>query len=186
MADFIFQPPDPAKSGDMGGGPAPGAAPDTGAKDPTLVTGQDPDSFLGIAFPMGTGAGGTPAPGGQSAGSAEPTAQPNQYPPTEPISGVNLSGTGAPGTQGAPKQLENPGPLIAVTDPNYTAGKPGGGSGTQMVSVPVAVGGASDSTAQPGQYPPAAPIVPGDYYPTQDGAGKGSVMVGGWKKGARG
>jgi hypothetical protein len=165
MADLIYSGP-PQSAGAAG-------------TDPTLVSGQDPSSEFGIDLSYSTGAGGSPAGGAP----ADPTTEPNQYPPTEPLSGVPLGGTGAPGTSGAPAgQIEEPGASVMVTDPNYTSGKPGGGSGTQMVSAPV--GDASTGVA--GQYPPANPLVPGDFYPTSDGVGQGNVLVGGYKKGQRG
>ena len=185
MADLIYS--GPTDSADGAAGTAPGAPMAGGATDPSQVTGQDPVSFLGIPFSYSTGLGGSPPPGGQGQGGGDPTNQPNQYPAEGTFSHVPLDGTGLDGTQGAPQsQIETTGTTFAVTDPNYTAGKPGGGSGTQLVQAPVAVGGHDDSTMVVGQYPPAKPLVPGDYYPDQSGSGNGSVLVGGYKKGARG
>jgi len=194
MADTVFQPPVPGKSGDDGGPPAPGVPHAAGVDNQnTLVSGQDPDSFLGIPYSYNTGLGGSAAPGGDSVGNpSDPSNQPNQYPSTEPISGVTLDETGAPGSQGAPADVINsPGTAMLVSDPNYTAGRPGAGasggngSGTQMVPVSVAIGGPQDSTLVQGQYPPARPLPDGAFYPTSDGVGKGDILVGGWKKGVR-
>ena len=185
MADLIYN--GPTDSADGATGTAPGAPMAYGANDPSQVTGQDPASFLGIPFSYSTGLGGSPPPGGQGSGGGDPTNQPNQYPSEGTFSHVPLDGTGLDGTQGAPAgQIETPGPTFMVTDPNYTSGKPGGGSGVQLVAAQVAVGGSGDSTTVSGQYPPAKPLVPGDHYPTEDGIGQGSVLVGGYKKGARG
>lgn len=184
MADNMkYKGPQQSAPGQPGGGP--GAPSSYGPSDPTLVSGQDPASFLGINYQgaYSTGAGGSPAPGG---GVGDPTNEPNQYPAREPLSGVGLDGTGAPGTQGAPAtQIEQPGAAVTVSDPNYTAGKPGGGSGTQFVSVPTPTSGPQDATMVAGQYPPAAPVVPGDFYPVSDNAGAGRVLVGGFLKGQR-
>jgi hypothetical protein len=188
MADLIFIPPaSPANAADDGGGPARPGVPSAGGMDPSLVSGQDPDSIAGIPVSYSTGAGaGTPAPGGQGMAGGDPSNQPNQYPSTEPISGVTLGGTGMPGTEGAPPdRVEDPGESFWISDPNYTSGKPGGGSGNQMIQVPVALG-LDDSTTVAGQYPPAKPIVPGDFYPHDSGVTGGHVMVGGFKKGDRG
>lgn len=184
MADLIYS--GPTDSADGAAGTAPGAPMAYGAGDPSQVTGQDPASFLGIPFSYSTGLGGSPPPGGQGVAGGDPTNQPNQYPDAGTISHVPLGGTGLPGTQGAPAaQIETPGTSFQVTDPNYTAGKPGGGSGTQLVDAPVAVGGSGDSTTVSGQYPPAKPLVEGDFYPDHSGAGDGNILVGGYKKGAR-
>lgn len=182
MADLIYS--GPSDSADGAAGNAPGAPAAYGGADPSQVTGQDPASFLGIPFSYNTGLGGSPPPGG---GSTDPTNEPNQYPATGTITGVPLGGTGLDGTQGAPAtQIETPGTSFQVTDPNYTAGKPGGGSGVQMVAAPVAVGGHGDSTMVVGQYPPARPLVAGSFYPDESGVDDGNVLVGGYKKGARG
>ena len=186
MADLIFMPPFPANAADDGGGmPGPGV-PSAGGVDPSLVSGQDPNSLAGIPISYSTGAGaGTPAPGGQGYGGADPSNMPNQYPSREPISGVALDSTGAPGTQGAPvDRVEDPGEMFWVSDPNYTSGKPGGGSGNQMIQAPVALG-LNDSTTVAGQYPPQRPLLAGGFYPADAGTAGGHVMVGGWKKGAR-
>jgi hypothetical protein len=184
MADLVYSGPDDSANG--AAGTAPGAPMAFGGADPSQVTGQNPASFLGIPFSYSTGLGGSQPPGGQTAGSADPTNQPNQYPDHGSISHVPLDGTGLPGTQGAPaSQVETPGTGFQVTDPNYTAGRPGGGSGTQMVTAQVAVGGHGDSTMVSGQYPPASPLVPGDFYPDASGMGQGSILTGGYKKGRR-
>ena len=181
MADLIYS--GPTDSADGAAGTAPGAPMAHGAGDPSQVTGQDPASFLGIPFSYNTGLGGSAPPGG---GTADPTNEPNQYPDRGTFTHVPLGGTGLDGTQGAPMVAETTGTSFQVTDPNYTAGKPGGGSGVQLVSAPVAVGGHGDSTMVVGQYPPARPLVPGDHYPDASGAGDGTVLVGGFKKGQRG
>jgi hypothetical protein len=183
MADLIYN--GPSDSADGAAGAAPGAPMAYGGADPSQVTGQDPASFLGIPFSYSTGLGGSP-PAGPAGTSDDPTGEPNQYPAAGTFTHVPLTGTGLPGSQGAPAAtIETTGTTFAVTDPNYTAGKPGGGSGVQLVEAPVAVGGEADSTMVVGQYPPARPIVAGEFYPTNDGIGEGSVLVGGYKKGAR-
>lgn len=166
-----FDPPASADSGTQG------------ANDPTLVSGQDITDLFGVAIPYSTGAPGSAGASAQPQG--DPSNEPGQYPATEPISGVSLSGmTGAPGSQGA--GTDRPGQeTVMVTDPNYTSGKPGGGSGVQMTAVPVAVSGPGDSTATPGNYPPAHPIA-GSASPVSTGAGRGSVRRGGNMNGKRG
>lgn len=157
-----------------------------GGQDPTEVSGQDPDSLFGIHISYDSGAAGTPAPGGQGLG-ANDVSQPNQYPSKEPLSGVSLGGSGAPGTQGVPDtDVTPPGAsAVKVTDPNYTAGQPGGGSGVQLVTVNDAISGVNDWTATQSNYPPKVPVVSGDYYPTSTGAGQGRVRKGGFMNGAR-
>jgi hypothetical protein len=169
----IFQPPAGADSASMG------------AVDPTLVSVQDPGSIAGIQLSYSTGAGtGSPAPGGQGQG-ADAVNQPNQYPAAEPVSGVALTGgTGMPGSQGNPDRVADPGQTIMVSDPNYTSGKPGGGSGIQMVPAQISLG-PDDSTTVAGQYPPAQPILPGNFSPGSTGAGQGRVLRGGYRNGAR-
>jgi hypothetical protein len=192
QGDLIYTGPDQSGSEPPS---APGAPSAGGTSDPSLVSGQDPVSFLGIPFSYDTGLGGSAPPGGhqvppgQSAGTGGQTVnQPDQYPDTEAVSGVSLTGgTGIEGSQGAPPdQIEQPGQSFAVTNPNNFAGWPGGGSGTQQVTVPVAQGGPNDSTMVAGQYPPAKPLPAGNFYPTDDGVGSGHVLVGGWEKGQRG
>lgn len=185
MADLIYN--GPTDSADGAAGQGPGAPAAHGANDPSQVTGQDPVSVFGIPLSYSTGLGGSPPPGGQGQGGGDPTNQPNQYPSEGTISHVPLGGTGLDGTQGAPQtQIETPGTSFMVTDPNYTSGKPGGGSGNQLVPAQVSVGGHGDSTMVSGQYPPAKPLVAGNFYPDASGAGDGSILVGGYKKGARG
>ena len=171
----------------------PSAAADSGtqgAQDPTLVSGQDPGSLFGVPISYDSGAVGTPAPGGEGLGTHD-VSQPNQYPAKEAISGVALGGSGAPGTQGIPDaDVTPPGSqTFMVTDPNYTAGKPGGGSGIQMVGVQDVISGPNDWTAPQSNYPPATPVLPGDFYPVPGGpgnnAGRGRVLRGGFLKGAR-
>src|SRR5215471_4652203 len=185
MADLIYN--GPSDSADGAAGAAPGAPMAHGATDPSQVTGQDPASFLGIPFSYSTGLGGSSPPGGQTPGTVDPSNQPNQYPDQGTFTHVPFGGTGLDGTDGAPPDMiETTGKTFAVTDPNYTAGRPGGGSGTQLVQAPVAVGGHADSTMVVGQYPPAKPLVPGEFYPDASGAGEGNILVGGYKKGRRG
>lgn len=194
MAD-IFIAPDPA---DAPGGltTAPGIPSAGGTSDPSQVSGQDPDSFLGIPISYESGAGGSPAPGGESQGTADPSNMPNQYPGKEPISGVALGGSGAPGSQGIIAQADGDGgpgaQTIQVTDPSLQGAPPAGQSGTQLQDVAISVSGPGDSTATKGNYPPQIPIIEGDFYPVPGGqmqppAGDASshVMKGGWMNGAR-
>ena len=165
--------------------PAAGDAASIGGNDPTLVSGQDPDSLFGIAISYDTGGAGTAGASAQPEGDA--TNEPGQYPSKEPISGVDLSGgTGAPGSAGADPSDRPGAQSVTITDPNYTAGKPGGGSGNVFIQAPVAVGGGGDSTTQPGQYDSGVPnAMPGLAQPQGTGAGKGRVMHGGWMNGKR-
>ena len=147
------------------------------------MSGQDPGDLFGVAISYESGAQGTSGASTQPNG--DPTNEPGQYPSTEPISGVALDGTGAPGSSGAGDPDGNPaGQMITVTDPNYTSGKPGGGSGVQFVQAAVAVGGPDDSTTVPGQYAASNPM-PSMAQPQGTGAGKGSVLKGGWMNGKR-
>ena len=154
-----------------------------GANDPTLVSGQDPGDLFGVAISYDSGAQGTAGASAQPEG--DPTNEPGQYPATEPISGVALDGSGAPGSTGVNPD-DRPGEMsVTITDPNYTAGKPGGGSGNQFIQAPVAVGGPGDTTTVPGQYAMPNPM-PSMSQPTSTGAGSGRVMRGGWANGKRG
>ena len=90
--------------------------------DPSQVSGQDPQSLFGIPISYDSGAGGTAAPGGEPLG-AHDISQPNQYPAAEPISGVSLDGSGAPGTAGInPDGAPTGGRTVTVSDPNNFAG----------------------------------------------------------------
>ena len=156
-----------------------------GPNDPTLVSGQDPTDLFGVAISYDSGAQGTAGASAQPEG--DPTNEPGQYPSKEPISGVDLSEmSGAPGGPGADPS-DRPGEMsVTITDPNYTAGKPGGGSGNQFIQAPVAVGGPGDSTAMPGQYASGiADAMPDMAQPQGTGAGQGRVLRGGWMNGKR-
>jgi len=165
--------------------PAGDAAPAwDGVQDPTLVSGQDPENLFGVAISYDTGAHGTAGASAQPAPDA--TNEPGQYPATEPISGVKLSDTGSPGSTGA-DPMDRPGEqTITVTDPNYTAGQPGGGSGNVFRPAQVAVGGGGDATTMPGQYDSGVKNLPGMAEPAGTGSGSGRVMRGGWMNGQRG
>ena len=167
------------------GGPSAGTGSDS--KDVTQVgQGQDPPSLFGIPISYDTGAAGTPAPGGQSMSGADPTNVPNQYPGKEPLSGVALGGSGAPGSAGVSHGDPEPGGTpITVTRPGaFMAGPVGGQPGTQGVVVTQQIGGASDSTGMTDQSPAVHPVT-GTPTPEDSGAGRGHVMRGGWLKGAR-
>jgi len=157
--------------------------------DPSQVSGQDPKSVFGIPISYDSGAEGTPAPGGEPEG-AHDVNQPNQYPSKEPISGVSLNGSGAPGSAGIdadapPRDAQT----MTVSDPNNFAGHAGGGSGTQFITVSDAVSGPDDWTATQDNYPPKLPAVTGEFYPVSGGegnnAGRGRVLRGGFLKGQR-
>ena len=170
--------------------PPPGdsSASQAGASDPTLVSVQDPSSIAHIPLSYSTGAGaGSAPPGGENQG-AHDVNQPNQYPPSEAVTGVSFGGgTGMPGSQGIiPGDAPQGASGMQVTNPNNFAGNAGGGSGTQMITVTDSVSGPDDWTATQDNYPPGNPLLPGNFYPAATGAGQGSVMVGGWKKGQRG
>lgn len=163
--------------------PASGDAANMGAADATLVSGQDPANLFGIAVSYESGAQGTA--GASAHPGADPTNEPGQYPATEPISGVSLGGSGAPGSAGAGDLADSPGgQTVTITDPNYTSGRPGGGSGVQFIQAPVAVGGPSDSTTVPGQYAAGNPM-PALNQPQGTGAGTGRVRRGGNMNGQR-
>jgi len=148
--------------------------PDNG--DPTQVGGQDPDSLFGVPISYFTGASGSP-PGGETPQSADPTVQPNQAPNSDAFTGASgFNSTGAPGSQGVVPSAA--GAPITVTA-MFPGGRPGGGSGNNMVTVNDSISGPDDSTAAPSSYPPVRPIVAGDFYPTSTGAGEGAVHVGG-------
>ena len=166
--------------------PQAGDSASIGSNDPTLVSGQDPGDLFGISISYDSGAQGTAGASGQPEG--DPTNEPGQYPSTEPISGVDLSGmSGAPGTDGGGDLSGNPaGQTVTITDPNYMAGKPGGGSGNQFIQAKVAVGGPDDSTTIPGQYASGVANLPSMSQPQSTGAGSGRVMKGGWMNGNRG
>src|SRR5215813_9622868 len=157
--------------------------------DPSQVSGQDPQSLFGIPVSYQSGAAGTPAPGGEGI-AAHDVNQPNQYPSDEPISGVMLGGSGAPGSDGInPEQAPSGGRPMTVSDPNNFAGHAGGGSGTQFITVTDSVSGPDDWTAPQNNYPPQLPVVPGEFYPVPGGpgnnAGRGRILRGGFLKGQR-
>src|SRR5580692_2815776 len=163
--------------------PAAADSANIGANDPTLVSGQDPTNLFGVAISYDTGAQGTAGASAQPEG--DPTNEPGQYPAAEPISGVKLDGTGSPGGTGADPN-DRPGEMsVTITDPNYTSGKPGGGSGNVFIQADVAVGGPGDTTTVPGQYG-MHNALPGLDKPSEQpggtGSGTGSVMHGGWMK----
>lgn len=162
--------------------PASGDAASIGGNDPTLVSGQDPTSLFGVAISYDTGAQGTNGAAGQG---ADATNEPGQYPAKEPISGVALSDTGSPGSAGA-DPADRPGlQQVTITDPNYTAGRPGGGSGNVFIQAGVSVGGGGDTTTVPGQYDSGNANLPGLAQPAGTGAGKGRVLHGGYMNGRR-
>lgn len=164
--------------------PESGDSANFGSTDPTLVSGQDPASLFGIPISYESGAQGTAGASVQPQG--DPSNEPGQYPATEPISGVSLDGTGAPGSMGAGDAANRPaGGTATITDPNYTSGKPGGGSGVQFIQAVVQVGGTNDSTTTPGQY--GSPIMPALQHgePAGTGAGTGRVRRGGNMNGQR-
>lgn len=187
MADLIYS--GPTDSANGAAGTAPGAPAAGGSRDPSQVSGQDPESFLGIPYSYSTGYGGSPPPGSESVGgdSGDPSNQPNQYPSEGTFSHVPLDGTGLDGTTGIDPNAPPPGAApIAVSDPNNFAGHAGGGSGTQIITVTDAISGPGDWTATQSNYPPERPIIPGNFYPGASGITEGNVLVGGYKKGARG
>lgn len=164
------------------------AGPDWGGiQDPTLEAGQTPPNLFGMDASgfYQTGAQGTAGAGAQPEGDV--TNQPGQYPATEPISGVKLSDTGSPGGPGANPdgRPETGGTTVMITDPNYTAGRPGGGSGHQFIPVPVAVGGGGDSTTVPGQYDSGVPDAMPSLSQPSDAAPPGRVLHGGFMNGKR-
>jgi hypothetical protein len=167
------------------GGPSSGTGSDS--TDPSQVGGQDPRDLFGIPIAYDSGAGGTPAPGGQSMMAADPTNEPNQYPDREPISGVELDDSGAPGSQGVSTGDPEPGGTpVTVTRPGlFLAGPVGGQPGTEGVVVTQQLSGPSDSTGTTQQSPVRHPVT-NTPTPQDSGAGHGHVMRGGWMKGQRG
>jgi hypothetical protein len=147
--------------------------------DPTFEKGNYAGSLFGVQLPQGTSAPGTAG----AAGPADPTNEPGQL--TEGISGLgaaDTADTGAPGTAGA--ENESPG----GTTVKYT--RPGSFlSGTnQMDTIRDDISGPNDWTqAIDGSYAGGGPDLPGlkGNQPTSTGAGGGSVLAGGYKKGAR-
>ena len=164
-------------------GPSAGTGSDS---DSTQVGGQDPKSLFGVPVSYDSGAAGTPAPGGQSMAAADPTNQPNQYPGRDPISGVTLGGSGAPGSDGVGNNDPEPGGTpVTVTRPGPFLGGPVGGEpGTQGLVVSVQLSGPSDSTGQAQQSPAMHPVT-GTATPQDSGAGKGTVRRGGFMRGQR-
>jgi len=150
------------------------------------VSGQNPASLFGIEISYDSGAAGsaTAYGSGENLGTVN---QPGQYPSKETISGVALDGSGAPGGTGAGNPSGHAaGSGVTLTDPNYTAGRPGGGSGNQFIQAPVQIGGPLDSTTVPGQYADSvATNLPHMSQPESSGAGQGRVLRGGWLRGQR-
>ena len=177
----------PVASGDAPdvANPGPGA-PAQSANDSTVVPGQNPASLFGIEISYDSGAPGsaTAYGSGENMGTVN---QPGQYPAKETISGVALDGSGAPGGTGAGNLSGHAaGSGVTLTDPNYTAGRPGGGSGNQFIQAPVQIGGPLDSTTVPGQYADSvATNLPHMSQPESSGAGQGRVLRGGWLRGQR-
>jgi hypothetical protein len=153
--------------------------------DATLVSGQNPRTIFGIDISYESGAAGSAGAAAQPEG--DPTLQPGQYPATEPISGVALDSTGAPGSQGANPGYApvQPGTGFQVTDPNYTAGRPGGGTGIVQIPVSAGLSGPGDSTLLPGQYGDPGNGMPSMAQPLESGAGQGRVLHGGFMNGRR-
>jgi len=177
----------PVPSGDAPDVPNPGpGAPAQSVNDSTVVSGQNPASLFGVEISYNSGAAGsaTAYGSGENMGTVN---QPGQYPPKEVISGVTLDGSGAPGAPGAGNLSGNAaGGSVTLTDPNYTAGRPGGGSGNQFIQAPVQVGGPRDSTTVPGQYADSTGTnMPHMSQPESSGAGQGHVLRGGWLRGQR-
>src|SRR5258707_8873682 len=103
--------------------------------DASQVSGQDPQSLFGIPVSYQSGAAGTPAPGGEGQ-AAHDVNQPNQYPGTEPISGVSLGGAGAPGAPGLnPDQAPSGGRPVTGADPQHHQGTAGRGSGSPVLTL---------------------------------------------------
>ena len=101
--------------------------------------------------------------------------------PTDSADGAAGAAPGAPMAHGAndPSQVSGQDPASFLGIPfSYSTGLGG--------SPPGNFGGSDDPTNEPGQYPPAKPLVAGDFYPDMSGAGEGNVLVGGFKKGRRG
>jgi hypothetical protein len=164
--------------------PASADSASVGSQDPSLVSGQDPTSLFGVDISYSSGAQGTAGASAQPEG--DPTNQPGQYPATEPISGVSLDGSGAPGSAGqGDTTATEAGQTFTITDPNYTSGKPGGGSGVQFIQANIQLGGSSDSTMVPGQYGDAGNAMPSLSQPAGTGAGGGRVLRGGFMRGQR-
>lgn len=137
-----------------------------GAGEPTNEPGQYPASLFGVALPQGTGAPGTVG-ASSSNRLTDAAGEPGQYPAVEPISGVRLTGTGAPGSPGAMPSAEDSG------DTTVTASNPSFYASTSK-TVQADISGPDDWTATPGNYPPQHPIA-GTPAPTSTGAGQGQV-----------
>jgi hypothetical protein len=137
--------------------------------DATGQPGQYPSSLFGVGLPQGTGAAGSNG----ASGAKDPTNAVGQYPSTEPISGVTLGGTGAPGSPGATEPMEG-GTSVTYQTPDFYKG-----DGVTMTATKTdEISGPNDWTAPPGTYPPQHPIT-STPVPTSTGAGQGRVLRGG-------
>lgn len=156
MADDYYKPSKVAQ------GVAPG-------RDGVNQPGQYPDSIFGIGLPHGTGAAGSPT--------ADPRVDSvnmgGQYPSRMPISGVDLGGTGAPGSQGATDTVTGAQTVTYTVTDFYKAENQ-----STEASISDSISGPSDWTATPGNYPPQHPVS-GSHSPTSTGAGQGRIMRGG-------
>lgn len=146
--------------------PAHGVAP---GRDGVNQPGQYPDSLFGIGLPRGTGAAGSDGAPART----DATTMGGQYPSTEAISGVGLDGTGAPGSQGATDQVTGAQTVTYTITDFYKAENQ-----STEATISDSIGGPSDWTATPGNYPPQHPVS-GSHSPTSTGAGQGRVMRGG-------
>lgn len=151
-----------------------GAASGAYGGDPSNQPGQYPMSLFGVGLPQGTGAAGTE---GASPGTSvsDPTGEPGQYPHTEPISGVTLGGTGAPGSQGAVEGSEGD-TVITYSPPGFYKGESQGVNPT--ITTTDSISGPGDWTATPQGAPTTHPIS-GTSMSNDTGAGQGRVMRGG-------
>lgn len=145
---------------------AAGVAP---GRDGVNQPGQYPDSLFGVGLPRGTGAAGSDG----APARVDPTTMGGQYPANEAISGAQLGGTGAPGSQGATDVTTGDVPIMFTITDMYKAE----GQSTEA-SISDAISGPGDWTAPPGNYPPQHPIA-GTPSPQSTGAGQGRIMRGG-------
>jgi hypothetical protein len=146
--------------------PAAGVA---SGRDGVNQPGQYPTSLFGVGLPGGTGAPGTD----HAPARVDSTTMAGQYPAREAISGAELGGTGAPGSQGATDNTAGDVTVMyTVTDMYKAEGQSTEGHISDSISGP------GDWTAVPGNYPPTHPVS-GTQTPTSTGAGQGRIMRGG-------
>jgi len=145
--------------------------------DATLMPGQYPASLFGVPLPQASSPGtGGALSGGDFGGAADPTTEPGQYPPTEPVSGVKLDVGGAGTFQPDPKAGVQPGDGSGTAKTLDITGVDLMANTTHEVSA--TVDGTGDWTAAQGYYPDDEPIT-GVALPHVLGAARGDYQPAG-------